>query len=404
MSFTYENNKWVQKDAYRILSFALERGSISPTDKERCHRLWTEFLGPWFNLSLNWMLAPAAIFQETSSSAFGGKGISRIVTQDDTSPVEDEEESLDEEGMTSARVITEEVRGSVLDEKNSSPVHIDHHPLPVGSTVSTVYGEGSVVKCRKEDGIYEVKLPLGNAFLRPSAVLCSILAAEKSAYTTQKRKDDRTKLDRPGDKLVVGTQSLYVFFRLHQILCRRLGIAKRLAYEVNSDPSLQTLVEQMPGSDGAALGRRRYDAFLSLVYALLDGGTGSAAEGGKYEDRARSLLGHGGYELATMDKLISHILKNIQSMANDDTMWSLVQLYRRHSDAGGFKPEAFRQEAAYLSDGEQMYAFQLCPVLKDGGDKSVLYMEYMGVIAGSEEEDASLSDPASEPISKRQKR
>jgi paired amphipathic helix protein Sin3a len=404
MSFMYENNKWVQKDAYRILSFALERGSISPTDKERCHRLWTEFLGPWFNLSLNWMLAPAAIFQETSSSAFGGKGISRIVTQDDTSPVEDEEESLDEEGMTSARVITEEVRGSVLDEKNSSPVHIDHHPLPVGSTVSTVYGEGSVVKCRKEDGIYEVKLPLGNAFLRPSAVLCSILAAEKSAYTTQKRKDDRTKLDRPGDKLVVGTQSLYVFFRLHQILCRRLGIAKRLAYEVNSDPSLQTLVEQMPGSDGAALGRRRYDAFLSLVYALLDGGTGSAAEGGKYEDRARSLLGHGGYELATMDKLISHILKNIQSMANDDTMWSLVQLYRRHSDAGGFKPEAFRQEAAYLSDGEQMYAFQLCPVLKDGGDKSVLYMEYMGVIAGSEEEDASLSDPASEPISKRQKR
>jgi hypothetical protein len=105
-----------------------------------------------------------------------------------------------------------------------------------------------------------------------------------------------------------------------------------------------------------------------------------------------------------MDKLISHILKNVQSMANDDTMWSLVQLFRRHLDAGGFKPEAFRQEAAYLSDGEQMYAFQLCPVLKDGGDKSVLYMEYMGVIAGSEEEDGSLSDPSSEPVSKRQKR
>ena len=165
----------------------------------------------------------------------------------------------------------------------------------------------------------------------------------------------------------------------------------------------QTLVEQMPDEHDAASGKRRYTAFLSLVYALLDGGTGSAAEGGKFEDRVRSLLGHGAYELATMDKLISHILKNIQSMANDDTMWSLVQLFRRHLDAGGFRPEAFRQEAADLSDGEHMYAFQFCPILKDRGGKSVLYVENLGVIVGSEEED-SLSDQVIEPTSKRQRR
>ncbi|KAL3924281.1 MAG: hypothetical protein SGILL_001142 [Bacillariaceae sp.] len=397
MSFMYENNSWVQRDAYRILSFALERGSISPTDKERCHRLWTEFLGPWFSLSLNWMLSPAVNYLDSSSAAVSRKSITRVVTQDDGSP--DEEESPDEDVEMGAGVVTEEASG--FDDNDG---YSDHHPLPVGSTVSTVYGEGRVLQCRKEDGMYEVKLPLGNAFLRPSAVLCSILAAEKSAYTTQRRNDDRTKLDRPDDKLVIGTQSLYLFFRLHQILCRRLGIAKRLAYEVKKDASLQTLVEQMPGSDAAALGRRRYDAFVSLVYALLDGGTGNAAEGGKYEDRVRSLLGHGGHELATMDKLISHISKNIQSMANDDTMWSLVQLYRRHADAGGFKPEAFRQEAAFLSDGEQMYAFQECPMHKDGGEKSVLYMEYLGVISGSDDEDGSLSDPAPEPTTKRQKR
>jgi paired amphipathic helix protein Sin3a len=287
---------------------------------------------------------------------------------------------------------------------------MDHHPLPAGSTVTTIYGEGRIMNCRND--IYVVKLAFGIAYLRPSAVLCSVLAAEKSAYTTQRMDDDNTKLDRPNDKLMIGTQSLYLFFRLHQILCRRIGIARKLAFEVKNDPSLQTLVEQMPGQygSGAAAGKRRYDAFLSLVYALLDGGTGGAAEGGKFEDRVRSLLGHGGYELATMDKLISHILKNIQSMANDDTMWSLVQLFRRHLDAGGFKPEAFRQEAAYLSDGEHMYAFQLCPIHKDRGDKSVLYVENLGVIVGSEEEDSLPSDPpveetkTKEPISKRQKR
>ncbi|KAG7367429.1 paired amphipathic helix repeat-containing protein [Nitzschia inconspicua] len=401
MSLLYENNTWVQRDAYRILSFALERGSISPTDKERCHRLWTEFLGPWFNVSLNWMLSPAVSFLEFSALN-GAKPLPRIVSQGRSSPVDDEEESLDD-GDSNPRISTEDVQTDRFDEKFVSSIYYDHHPLPVGSTVSTVYGEGRVVRCREDDGMYEVELPLGNAFLRPSAVLCSVLAAEKSAYTTQRRNDDRTKLDRPDDKLVIGTQSLYLFFRLHQILCRRLGIAKRLAYEVKNDKSLQTLVEQMPGGDDAALGKRRYESFLSLVYALLDGGTGSVADGGRYEDRVRSLLGHGGYELATMDKLISHILKNVQSMANDDTMWTLAQLFRRHADAGGFKPEALRQEAAFLSDGEQMYAFQLCPVHKDGGDKSVLYMEYLGVISESEEE-GSLSDPAVEQVSKRQKR
>jgi len=402
MSLMYENKDWVQRDAYRILSFALERGSISPTDKERCHRLWTEFLGPWFSLKLNWMLSPAVAFQEMSTSL---SRLSDVAKQDDNSPEEEEGEGSLAEGERNARIVTEDARTDEHACNGNFDVssHIDYHPLPVGSTVSTIYGEGRIICYRNQDDIYVVKLAFGVAYLRPSAVLCSILEAEKSAYTTQRMTDDDTKLDRSEDKLMIGTQSLYLFFRLHQILCHRIGIARKLAFEVKNDPSFQTLVEQMPDQSRTASGKRRYESFLSLVYALLDGGTGTAAEGGKFEDRVRSLLGHGGYELATMDKLISHILKNIQSMANDDTMWSLVQLFRRHLDAGGFRPEAFRQEAAYLSDGEHMYAFQLCTISKDRGDKSVLHVENLGAIEGSEEED-SLSEQVPEPSFKRQKR
>jgi paired amphipathic helix protein Sin3a len=412
LSLMYENNTWVHRDAYRILSFALERGTISPSDKERCHRLWTDFLGPWLGLSLNWMLSPAVTFQE-ASKPISTKAVTRVVSNGEDSPGEDdEEESLDEDGDIDARVVTEDVRNRKPTEKDDSPSYMDHHPLPAGATVSTLYGEGRIISCRREDDTYLVQLPFGKAYLRPSAVLCSILAAEKSAYTTQLRADDRSKLERSDDMLAIGTQSLYLFFRLHQILVRRLGIAKQLAYSVKDDGSLVNMVEQMPGEDAAALGRRRYDAYLSLVFALLDGGaslSGSAADGGKYEDRVRCLLGHGGYELATMDKLISHILKNLQSMANDDTMWNLVQLFRRHLDAGGFKPEAFRQEAGYLSDGETMYAFQLCPVHKDGGNKSVLHMEYLGVISESaEQEDIPMVEAAAAtievPVVKRQRK
>jgi paired amphipathic helix protein Sin3a len=397
LSLMYENNSCIQKDAYRILSFALER-AINPTDKERCHRLWTEFLGPWFNLKLNWMLEPAVAFQETTTATMR---LPRVVSQDDNSH-DEEDDTPDEDGDIRARIVTEEMQ---IDNNNDgdTPLNVDHHPLPAGATVSTIYGEGCIIACRKSDNMYVVRLSFGTASVRPSAVLCSVLDAEKSAYTTHRMDDDHTKLERPNDKLIIGTQSLYLFFRLHQILCCRIAIARRLAFEVKDDSSLQTLVEPMPGQYGAAAGKRRYEAFLSLVYALVDGGTGSASEGGKFEDRVRTLLGHWAFELATMDKVISHILKNIQNMANDDTMWSLVQLFRRHMDAGGFKPDALRQEAAYLSDGEPMYAFQYCPIQKDKGEKAVLHIQSLGVIVGSEEED-SLSDRVVEPSSKRQRR
>jgi len=280
---------------------------------------------------------------------------------------------------------------------------MDHHPLPVGSRVSTVYGEGKVIGFRNDNNCYVIELSFGNAHLQPSAVLCSVAVVEKSDYTTQLRADDRTKLERSTDMLAIGTQSLYLFLRLHHILIRRLNIAKEVAYSIADDVSLCTSVEQMEGDDKEMLGRRRYEAFLSLVYALIDGGSsmtsGGAAEGGKYEDRVRCLLGHGGYELATMDKLISHLAKNLQSMGNDDTMWNLVELFRRHMDEGDIKPESFRQEAAYLSAGEGVYAFQWCPLSDE--DKAVLHFEYLGVIA---EEGQQLVEEPPQPPPKRQKK
>ena len=400
ISLLYTNNSWVQRDAYRILSFALERGPISPADKERCHRLWVEFLGPWFNLSLDWMQRPAVTYQEsTDTNPTVAAAPSAMVVSED-----DEEESMDEEAEIGGRVVTEELRQADPNDVMGKEF-TDHHPLPPETRVSTLYGEGKVIEFRRDDHTYKVQLPFGVGYLRPATVLCSMLPVEKSAYTRQLRANDRTKLARPSDQLAFGTQSLYLFFRLHQILVQRLNTAKRLAYSVDDDHSLVTLIEQMPNANRKAIGRSRYDAYLSLVYALLDGGVGGAAEGGKYEDRVRSLLGHGGYELATMDKLISHIWKNLQAMAGDDTMWNLIQLYRRHAQAGSFQPEAFRQEAAYLSDGETMYAFQHCAVA--GKDESVLYMEHVGVMDDEDEEEESRvedEETPSEPSSKRQKR
>ncbi|CAJ1938952.1 unnamed protein product [Cylindrotheca closterium] len=397
MSLMGTNDSSVHMDAYRIISFAVERGAINPTDKERIHRLWIEFLGPWFKLSTNQMLMPAAAYQESSKKDFAKK-MTKIVSEDgDTG----DEESLD--GETNVRVVTED---AVMEDQKNASVFLDHHPLPSGALVSTLFGEGQVIKFRRSDNTYIVRLPFGKAYLAPSGILCSILGPEKSAYTTQLREKDTSKLLRPDDQFAIGTQSLYLFFRLFQILVERLEIARELAYNAKRDQTLQSMVEKMEGHDEAALGKKRYDAFLSLVFGLLDGNFGGTpATSGKYEDRIRMLLGHGGYAMATMDKLISHILKNMQSMVNDDAMWNLVQLYRRHLEGGDFKPEAFRQEAAFLSDGEVMFAFQKCPIPKNGGKKCVLYIEHLGVISESDEEGGSVvENTEASPANKRPRR
>jgi hypothetical protein len=240
-----------------------------------------------------------------------------------------------------------------------------------------VYGPGQVAAFRRSDGIYSVTLKFGaTAYLRTASVLSSLLLPKPEIWTWSLRMQYKTHLNRPGDQIAMGTQSLYLFFRLYHILIRRLIVAKQLAFTVDNDKSLCTMVEPMYDSNPTQTGRRRYDAFLALVYSLLDG-LGTDPSGGKYEDRVRSLLGHGAFELATMDKLISHLWKTMQTLSQDEVSWNLIQLYRRHAKSQElWHFDAFRIEAGHFSEGEPMYAFQHCHVPEQ--DCSVLHMEYIG--------------------------
>jgi hypothetical protein len=193
LSLVYEQNSWAQRDAYRILAFALERGHISPADKERCHRLWIDFLGPFFGLSLNWMQSPAVAYQEANAGATSVvKLINASVVSED-----DEDMSLQEDAGRGTNVVTEELCQRVSSTDSKDDVLTDHHPLPPGAHVSTLYGEGKVIEFRKSDNIYVVQLAFGSkGYLRPATVLCSILPVEKSAYTRELCTSDLSKLAR----------------------------------------------------------------------------------------------------------------------------------------------------------------------------------------------------------------
>merc|ERR1712210_388550 len=83
----------------------------------------------------------------------------------------------------------------------------------------------------------------------------------------------------------------------------------------------------------------------------------------------RNLLGNQSYELSTMDKLIAHILKQLQSMANDNVLQNMIEIYRRHELAGKIKPSAF----------------QICNMAKT--DQKICHCEFLGVILEEEEDD-----------------
>jgi paired amphipathic helix protein Sin3a len=351
LSLMYDNS-WAQQDAYRIITFAMERSSINPGDKERCHRLWRDFIGPWFGLRLSWMQSPAALFSASlepvgeDDDATGGS----IDTGEKESGNEDKDvgSSGGEEDVTHDHDFNTPVDNNVVKEEVMEPDATstlrngsdngyfsltNHIPFPPETFVSTSLGEGKIIRYIKEDSAYEVFIlaksdSARTAHLHVDSIYGTIFPVEPSLLTDQLRANDQEEPERSDDQLIIGTQCLYLFFRLHQILIRRLTIAKKLAIDVSNDPALGRHIEKLTFEGDPDEGKKRYEAFLGLVYSLIDAGIASSevSEGGKYEDRVRHLLGNNAFELTTMDKLIAHLLKHLQNMANDDMLQNMIEV------------------------------------------------------------------------------
>ena len=324
-----------------LREIALERGATSP-NKEACHRVWRDFLAPLFGLNLIWMQSPAVSYKASPAAASAS-----IVSNDNESVNEDDDSSIEENEMVGDMMVIEEVMKDRTEnhtnDDSSDFCLLEQQPIPSGVRVSTVYGEGTIIKYHRLNNNYEIELEFGGiGYLQPKAVICTVTPVTKSSLTCELTSSDDEQLDRDDDMLCLGSQSLYLFFRLHQVHIRRLNIARSLAYSAQDDQSLSTVVKKMSSNGGSNVRQKRYEAFLSLVYNLVEGGYSSSAqgssatEGGKYEDRVRCLLGHQAYELATLDKLVSHILKNLQNMANDETLMSMIEIFRRQKEQGTF--------------------------------------------------------------------
>ncbi|KAL6958690.1 hypothetical protein U1Q18_045413 [Sarracenia purpurea var. burkii] len=125
-----------------------------------------------------------------------------------------------------------------------------------------------------------------------------------SAFHHKEKKDSR---------VFYGNDTFYVLFRLLQILYERLLSAK--LNSTASEMKWRTLKDAGPHD--------LYGRFMRALYNLLDG----SADNAKFEDDCRAIIGNQSYVLFTLDKLIYKLVKQLQTVASDETDNKLLQLY-----------------------------------------------------------------------------
>ncbi|KAK1374318.1 paired amphipathic helix protein Sin3-like 2 [Heracleum sosnowskyi] len=146
-------------------------------------------------------------------------------------------------------------------------------------------------------------------------------------------------------RLFYGNDALYVLFRLHQILYERLVFAKQHSSSA-----------EMKLRNGKDNGSNLYSRFMKALYDLLDGSSDNA----KFEDDCRAIIGNQSYVLFTLDRLIYKLVKQLQTVANDEMDGKLLQLYEYEKSRGPEKSvdTVYYENAHVLLHDENIYRFE----------------------------------------------
>ncbi|KAL8150199.1 hypothetical protein V2J09_020007 [Rumex salicifolius] len=147
-------------------------------------------------------------------------------------------------------------------------------------------------------------------------------------------------------RVFYGDDSFYVLFRLHQILYERIYSAKK-----NSSSA-----ERRWKSSNVTVSSDRYSSFMNALYNLLDG----TSDNSKFEDDCRAIIGTQSYLLFTLDKLIYKLVKQLQTVATDETDSKLLQLYEYENcrKPGRFSDIVYCENARVLVHDDNIYRIQ----------------------------------------------
>ncbi|XP_057319061.1 paired amphipathic helix protein Sin3a-like isoform X3 [Microplitis mediator] len=173
--------------------------------------------------------------------------------------------------------------------------------------------------------------------------------------------------------LFMGSNSWYLFLRLHQILCERLTKMYDRAMVLADEESRYK--QQRKESTAVALRLKPkseveiedyYPAFLDMVKNVLDGNMESTV----YEDSLREMFGIHAYIAFTLDKVVTYAVRQLQHLVVDTICQQCMDLFQReqrqpreNNGAGGLCATAYQRvaaEMAYQRRAEKAMAEENC--------------------------------------------
>ncbi|XP_034946100.1 paired amphipathic helix protein Sin3a isoform X2 [Chelonus insularis] len=173
--------------------------------------------------------------------------------------------------------------------------------------------------------------------------------------------------------LFMGSNSWYLFLRLHQILYERLTKMYERAQALAEEESRYK--QQRKESTAVALRLKPkseleiedyYPAFLDMVKNVLDGNMESTV----YEDTLREMFGIHAYIAFTLDKVVTYAVRQLQHLVGDSICQQCMELFQREQrqpkencGAGGLCATAHLRagaEMAYQRRAEKTMAEENC--------------------------------------------
>ncbi|XP_071709702.1 paired amphipathic helix protein Sin3-like 4 isoform X2 [Rutidosis leptorrhynchoides] len=279
----------VHEDMYQILKYYIQENcTLEQFDK--CMMIWTTFVEPMFNVPLRHDVTKT-----------------NVVKEDDSHPKDAEKEEgelspnrdFEEDNFASFR--------SSCDSENGKPDDVAH------------------------DNKAESEVEAEERFLE------TVKPITKYAPGVSHN-------DGNDPRVFYGSDSFYVFFRLHQTLYSRLKEAKE-----------KSANDKWNGSNDKTT-NDSYIRFLDLLYTFL----GGDVESSKYEDECRTVLGTWSFFVFTLDKLIYNLSKQLLAIATDEVDDKLIHLYayEHMRNPENFVDELYKANARVIVHDDNIYRFE----------------------------------------------
>ncbi|CAH1417181.1 unnamed protein product [Lactuca virosa] len=384
----------VHEDLYQLMKYYIPQNS-TPEQFNKVMKIWTTFVEPMFNVpprppqSTNGNQEVA----KTSKRQSEGKNVNTTTSVNGHHKVEKEEGELSpngdfEEDNFAAFRETNNNNNTTTNNRFREDDEIEGEESAHRSSCDSENGDGSgsetadVANGSPEDHAdkdesegeegdeNETLLPFSQLFLDTVKPLAKYVP-------------EVSRIDTNGPRVFYGSDSFYVFFRLHQTLYLRLEEAK----EKSANDKWRGSSDKTPNDS--------YARFLDLLYNFLGGGIDSA----KYEDECRTVLGTWAFPVFTLDKLIYKLSKQVLAIAGDEVDNKLLHLYAYENMR---KPERFIDElynanARVIVNDDNIYRFEHS-LIPETNKQTQLAIWVMDTVCETSEPPAFSIDPNFTPF------